>query len=283
MTDYFRESRRWETAVLLTAPLLAFYEVGLWFFSDGSVRNAADVVLTRYLLQMDGRSAALVINGLVLVAVIVAALRRRRSPSPGILALVICESAFYAVLLPVLRWVVDRLAVLQLATANDFIADIALRVGAGLYEELLFRLLLVTLLYAILRRGFTLGPTWSVALAVIVSAATFSGFHHWGELGEPFPYVGVHVPLPRRCGARSPVRLSRDRRGMLDARTLQRPPAGPGVTACTGAAYRVCWARADDSRRSPRGGGVHRYRIPRAERDPTRAPRDGRAGPDRGS
>lgn len=172
--------------MLLTAPLLVLYEIGLWFFSDGSIRNAADVVLTRYLLRMDGRQAALIVNGCVLAACVVAALRRRRSPSPGLLVLVVCESAVYAVLLPALRWVVDRLAALQNGGVDQLITDIALRVGAGLYEELLFRLILVSVLVMVLRRVLGLDTVWSTALAVIVSAALFSAFHHWGELGEPF-------------------------------------------------------------------------------------------------
>ena len=88
MTRYLRESRRWETAVLLTAPRLVVYERGVLFFSAGAVRNAADVVLTRYLLRMDGRSAALVTNACVLLLFLVAAMRRERRATPGLLLLV---------------------------------------------------------------------------------------------------------------------------------------------------------------------------------------------------
>jgi len=185
MSDYFKESRKWETAVLLTVPLLALYEVGLWFFSDGSTRNAADVVLTRYLLRLDGRKTALIVNAAVLMLFLVAAFRQRRSASPGLLTLVVVESAAYAVLLPILGWVVDRLAALQAGGGMDaLITDVALRVGAGLYEELLFRLGLISLLFLVFRRVLGVGKVWATACSIIVSAAVFSGFHHWGELGE---------------------------------------------------------------------------------------------------
>ena len=181
-----RESRRWETAVLLTAPLLVVYELGLLFFSDGSVRNAADVVLTRYLLRMDGRSAALVTNACVLLLFLVAAMRRERRATPGLLLLVMVEGAGWALLLPFLGFVIDELQALQAGGSSEVMADLALGIGAGLYEELLFRLVLVSVLYLVLHRVFRFDVMWATATSVLVAAAVFSWFHHWGTLGEPW-------------------------------------------------------------------------------------------------
>ncbi|MAB89390.1 MAG: hypothetical protein CMJ90_08030 [Planctomycetes bacterium] len=186
MSGYLRESRRWETAVLLTAPLLVLYELGLLLFSDGSVRNAADVILTRYLLRLDGRHAALIMNACVLMLFLVAAMRRERRATPGLLLLVMAESAVWALLLPFLGFLVDSLEALQAGGATEVLADLALGVGAGLYEELLFRLILVSVLYLVLHRAFRFNELWSTATSVLVAAAIFSWFHHWGALGEPW-------------------------------------------------------------------------------------------------
>ncbi len=57
--------------------------------------------------------------------------------------------------------------------------------GAGIYEETLFRLLLFSGLLAI----FTLADfpnSWAFTLAAVASALLFAGAHHLGPHGEPF-------------------------------------------------------------------------------------------------
>jgi hypothetical protein len=58
--------------------------------------------------------------------------------------------------------------------------------GAGLHEELVFRVLLFGGLLALLRRGLSVGPALSLLLALAVSAALFSYAHHLPPHGEPF-------------------------------------------------------------------------------------------------
>jgi hypothetical protein len=67
------------------------------------------------------------------------------------------------------------------------VADrLMLSLGAGLYEELLFRVLLVPVLAWAARA--TLGTSAAVAsaLAVLGSALIFSAFHYIGPSGDPF-------------------------------------------------------------------------------------------------
>jgi membrane protease YdiL (CAAX protease family) len=61
-----------------------------------------------------------------------------------------------------------------------------LALGAGLYEELLFRVLLVGGLAAGLR--WVAGLTVPVAgvIAAVIGAAVFSAFHYVGEYGDPW-------------------------------------------------------------------------------------------------
>jgi hypothetical protein len=61
---------------------------------------------------------------------------------------------------------------------------LTLSLGAGLYEELLFRVVLVALLSNAMRLvGF--GRMTAGVIAVIVGALVFSAFHYVGPLGEP--------------------------------------------------------------------------------------------------
>jgi len=51
-------------------------------------------------------------------------------------------------------------------------------IGAGIYEEFVFRLVLICLLMLLLQDFFSLNYTVSVTLAVVVSAVLFSAHHH---------------------------------------------------------------------------------------------------------
>jgi membrane protease YdiL (CAAX protease family) len=64
-------------------------------------------------------------------------------------------------------------------------AQLMVSLGAGLYEELLFRVVLVGALRAGARRVLGLGPAAAALLAVVVGAVLFSAAHHVGPLGDP--------------------------------------------------------------------------------------------------
>jgi len=189
MGEYLRDSRRWETAVLLTVPLFAIYEIGLLLFSDGSVRNAAEVMITRELLRLHGRVGGLIVNGLVLLLFAVAAWRGKGRLGPGLLVLVALEGLVWAQVLPLLARLVGWLGALSVPTKAQ-VSDISLRVGAGLYEELIFRLILVAGGYVLLHRACRVDRIWATVSVLILSSAAFSGFHHLGAFGEPWE-VGV--------------------------------------------------------------------------------------------
>ena len=67
---------------------------------------------------------------------------------------------------------------------GDLWTQIALSIGAGLYEELFFRVLLVGGL-ALAFRPFAKTRTGAYVLAALVGAALFSLAHYVGPLGGP--------------------------------------------------------------------------------------------------
>jgi membrane protease YdiL (CAAX protease family) len=60
-----------------------------------------------------------------------------------------------------------------------------LSLGAGLYEELLFRVLLVSGLLLLARRVMGLRPALANTFAVGLGALIFSAFHYIGPYGDP--------------------------------------------------------------------------------------------------
>ena len=64
-------------------------------------------------------------------------------------------------------------------------ARLTLSLGAGLYEELLFRVVIVALLANGFRLLFGVSRVWSGVWATAIGAILFSAFHYVGPLGEP--------------------------------------------------------------------------------------------------
>lgn len=64
------------------------------------------------------------------------------------------------------------------AGRESLMANIVTGVGAGIYEELVFRLILMCALMVLFERVLGLGRAGSVVLSILVSAALFSAHHH---------------------------------------------------------------------------------------------------------
>jgi hypothetical protein len=166
-------------SLVLIAPLFFAYEVGVLF--AGNV-NGADVV-TRAVYGALGRT-----NYLLLAAALGCGflLWIRRSQRQGVLRLdvvmpVVLEAALYALTLGALvNLVLERLLGLGLNLGEAINA-----LGAGVHEELVFRLLLCGGLIAALSRT-QLSRKAIVVIALILSSIAFSAAHHLGPYGEPF-------------------------------------------------------------------------------------------------
>jgi membrane protease YdiL (CAAX protease family) len=79
--------------------------------------------------------------------------------------------------------------------ATKIMADIVTSIGAGIYEELVFRLVLICALMLLFQNILRLSHSNSIALSVLVSAALFSAYHHVdffsGQLYQRAPFSGT--------------------------------------------------------------------------------------------
>jgi len=69
-------------------------------------------------------------------------------------------------------------AACQTVDGGSIMADIVTGIGAGIYEELVFRLLLICVLMMLFQDGFGLTLNSSIALSILVAAGLFSAHHH---------------------------------------------------------------------------------------------------------
>lgn len=217
--SYWHTTRAHRYSLLFAMPLLIAYELLEAFVpvrqAGGIVRNGADVLLTTLFVWLLGPRGPLLFMALV-IAVAVALIRRDRAGRPlraATFALMLAESAVLALLFgavvgtltvhvvgplralsapgllpePAGPLALGAAAVVRMPArlaADSALARLTLSLGAGLYEELLFRVLLVALLANAMRLAGS-GRLLAGAVATLVGALLFSAFHYVGPLGEP--------------------------------------------------------------------------------------------------
>jgi hypothetical protein len=196
--DYWHQSRRPLASLTLLAPLLAVYEAGVLVLGAHAVRNGADVWL-RQLLDLLGFSQYFVLP-LLTIAILLAWHHVTHQPwrvRPGVLYTMLAECAALAVLLVVIARLQDSLlsvfmpgmshTAIRAAIWDSFagwLGEIVGYIGAGVYEELLFRLMMLPAAAWLLQQC---GCSKSQSLfgAVVVTSLAFAAAHHIGPEGEP--------------------------------------------------------------------------------------------------
>jgi hypothetical protein len=197
---YWEASRSPRYSLLFALPLLLLYQVlaaAVPAGPQGGVRNGADVMLQSVFIWLAGSwgprlfMTCLIIAGLWLVA------RDLRS-NPGrlrasVFGVMLAESIGLALVFgivvggltaallgepPPLSFIFQGAAQLGRGTV------LMLSLGAGIYEELLFRVVLVSLFAWVARRVFGFRPLISGTSATIAGALVFSAFHYIGPYGD---------------------------------------------------------------------------------------------------
>lgn len=198
--SYWSTTRRPIPSLAFVLPLLIAYEVGVAWLggpSADALRAGADAWVRRGLSALGLTDRWLLPIALVSGLLAWQALDRRDWRfHPGILLGMAIESLTLAVALVGLSKLVDlgfaRLEgpeVLAASTPGGQhpIAPVVGFLGAGLYEEALFRLALIPVLFRGLRL-LTIPPLLACTLAITASSLAFSLAHHAGAPGEAFTW-----------------------------------------------------------------------------------------------
>ncbi len=191
----------WPTLVLLM-PLLLAYELGvLWYGGPNPdlIRNGADAWL-RMALQEYGLGQMIVAPALIALIFAVASWWRRKDRPDGVLG-ICCGMGLECFAFALLLWglshgiapLLHRLGIVlnQSLPRDPVMARVVTFIGAGIYEEILFRFLLFSGLTLLLRLALT-PRMQALLIAGVVSAFLFAIAHHVGPYGEPLnSYVFV--------------------------------------------------------------------------------------------
>ena len=192
------------TSLVLVFPLFLVYQIGVLFTLP--VLNGADfltVFLFRNLGLSTGSYLAYTFAVTVGFAIAVAVLRHKQRFDPKLIVPVLVESAIYALTMgSLIVFVMTRALGIspQLAGggAGGFVAQqgfgtrIVMSLGAGVYEETVFRLGILTGLVVLFERVLGLRRWIAFVMALLLSAVLFSAMHHIPPYGDPL-HAGIFI------------------------------------------------------------------------------------------
>jgi len=215
--QYFGATRSATYGVLAGLPLFLLYETFVILVNEGRaehIRVGADVWI-KNILATTGQPALLLTAALLGAIGVYIAIRERRRHIPiraSWFGILVAESMVYAVVLAVLvSTLVGAMFGLDVGVLDADVLDaglmdarahfsaqdvgaapppgrvtfFVLSIGAGLYEELVFRVALVGGLFLLLRR-FVNGSRKAYITAALIGAFVFSLVHYTGPYGDPF-------------------------------------------------------------------------------------------------
>ena len=194
LKNYFNSTNTLLYSYLISLPLLLLYEILIFIAQPDSeqvVRISVDVwikTLFSYFGQ-DVLSITLIFVALLGILVLYRERKKLSSLKAGYFATMLIEASAYAFLraLIISTTVNSRLLIAAPETVQSLstLQQLALSLGAGLYEELFFRVILVSLLLLVMK--YLVQTKWlRFALAMVIAALLFSAVHYVGDLGDTF-------------------------------------------------------------------------------------------------
>jgi len=191
LQDYFWRSCLPLTMLLFLLPMIVLYEVGTHYYaSDWSTRTETRVLafnLMRRFLGWFGATGQY-LPCFTVVGILLAWHIARRDAwefKAGTAALMILESILLAVPIVALGRILGYVMPLY-TSASGWKSGIVLALGAGVYEELVFRLIAFTALDMLLVDLLKLHRRWAMAAIIVTTSLLFASYHYWSQHSELF-------------------------------------------------------------------------------------------------
>lgn len=200
---YFESTRTATYGFLAVLPLLVMYEALILYVNEeglSQIRVGADL-WTKQFLASFGATGIFSVGIAVMLIGVAVFVRERRQHIPlksTYFGFLVGESAMYAVVVAflvsgVVGFIFSGIATGVQPSMMGVYQDgrlgtgmmLVLSIGAGLYEELIFRVVLVGGLFWILRSMFG-SKRVAYIVAALIGAAIFSAVHYIGPMGDVF-------------------------------------------------------------------------------------------------
>jgi membrane protease YdiL (CAAX protease family) len=172
-------------SLLFLLPMIVLYELGTRYISYSNHQGEQRIIAFNLLAQFFAFFGATgrYLPALAVVGILMAWHIARNDPweaRVGTFMGMLCESFVLALPLILMGFAAARywsLAASRLAPSSLII----LSIGAGIYEELVFRLMALTILHLLLIDLFAIKKGWAYLLMVLASSVLFAGYHYLGS------------------------------------------------------------------------------------------------------
>ncbi len=191
--NYWNQSKSPLYSFIFTLPLFLIYESGILLLNREhlpGLRNGADVLM-RQVLTLFGNLGMYGFGVVFMIGFIVTFILQKQRWSitnvrSSYLLIMFGESLVWGFLL---FFVLSRSqSLLLMSSGQRLIQQLVLAVGAGIYEEFVFRVILISGLAALLKLVFQWNRTVSSIVAVVLAAILFSWFHFMGGFGDAYDF-----------------------------------------------------------------------------------------------
>ncbi len=182
---YLHQTKDGTANLLLVLPLVILYGVGVVFL-DSRALNGADL-FTGTLFAFLGHQGLAVFYGIMAIAFVASLKRLERSGGfdRRTYGFILMESMVYALLLGELTvrilWRMGLMGPSADLASLPIITRMIISVGAGLNEELVFRLAMIGGLAPVVSKLFRVKTTTAIGVLMVLSSALFSLAHFMAE------------------------------------------------------------------------------------------------------
>ena len=193
MNSYWLSTRSPLYSFLFTVPLFLIYEIGIFLTSSDDMfvlRNGADALM-RQILATFGITGLYWVGLIFFIGFIIAFILQRKyweetQIHSDYFLLMMVESVGWSVL--IYFFMSNVYLLLMNPTGSMLVQQVTLAVGAGIYEEFLFRVMLIAGISVILGFIFQWSDKTRNWAAMVIAAGIFSSFHFIGEYGDFFSF-----------------------------------------------------------------------------------------------
>ena len=169
------------------------YEIICFFYFQGKsyqIRNSADVIIRDFFNLFGSFSDEIYSITLFAILLFIYFINKGKNKKISInyryLILMFIEGIIFGFLLLLLLNDVSIFYISENLYRSDLLLNLYLCIGAGIWEEILFRLLLFSFLYKIIRSFFKGQDVFVLFLSIILSSILFSLFHYIGNNADIF-------------------------------------------------------------------------------------------------
>lgn len=187
--NYFKQSRSPFYSFIFILPLFIIYQLGISAISSKdlpTIRNGADVLL-RKILATVGISGVYGMALMLLIGVTIAFFVNKGrfnelKIKSNYFLIMIFESIFWSIILFII--LSQGQLLLSNGTGKLLIQQIVLSIGSGIFEEFVFRVILVSGLALIVGLFVKKRYWYKMTISIVIAAVIFSAFHFIGEYAD---------------------------------------------------------------------------------------------------